>query len=274
MAQEQSSAGQLTGVDIVPFPFGEVFDELNLDSLRNPLARVGIPDLQDALAAIDAGNSDLLMSRLLLMPRAHLDPNFLLSAYALSRNEGIPFMIVSHEPSLSAGETAEALTVKKDEICDSFGIKDLPQVLKSVTIAFQGNEGRQVIILSGVGDFSVSKDLKKELGAELGISNKKAKEAIVNPKDFDVALILGLHPGLVKPILKPFSAGNVSGIGYLKGQSDPEDFVAISVSHLDSMILRVSDFERLFTQHAEENYMGFSLNTKPDYVFYSNQRSF
>lgn len=282
-------AGELAGGEVdntpvverddFPFTHGEFFDLANLASLRDFNTRGDIPQLSTALEIwLKTGDLSLLRGRVDSMPRAHLAPVFLLNAYGfvdevrLPGGQRRPFMLVNHEPSFSAGENAEVLEKQKEAIYQTLGINQLPQVFKTVTFCFTYQGISYKTLVSGIGDFRMDREIRANIGVELGLPKSASRTATINPTDFDTTLLLGLQPGMVKPVLEPHLVGNVHGICYLKGRVEPEDFVAISVSHVDSMIMQVCDFEFLFDDYAKDNYIGFDLTRTQNYDFYRNNR--
>lgn len=266
--------------DDFPFTHGEYFDGFNLRSLRDPKTRVGIPDLSTALNVwYETGDLSLIQSRCFLMARSHLAPVFVMNAYGfigdfrLPNGEKRPFMIINHDPSFSAGENAEALAKQTEVIYQTLGVNELPQVLKTVTLVFSHQGINYATLVSGIGDFKLDRKTKVDIGSELGLPKSVSRTTIVNPPDFDTTLFLGLQPGMVKPILEPHLVGNMQGICYLRGRARPGDFVVVSVSHIDSMIMQVGDFEYLFGNYAKDNYIDFGLVSRPQYDFYKNNRT-
>ncbi len=283
MATEYGSPGGnsspvVLGSDF-PFLHGENFDLATLTTLKDPQTRAAIPDLETALALwLETGDRSLILARTFMMPRAHISPVFVMNAYGFTQQERLadgqkrPILIVKQEPSFSAGDNAQMLALQRDEICSALGISDLPQVLKTVTLKYKRGDSSYIVLVSGVGDFRVDRDLKRAIGSQLDLSNSVSRESVVNPRDFDTTLVLGLQPGLVKPILEPHLAANINGIAYLTGIAEPNSYVALSISHIDTMIMRLNDFEFLFGDHAQDNYQGFTLTKTDRFDFYKNSR--
>lgn len=260
-----------------PFTPGAFFDDVNLATLQDPQVRAMIPDLRMALETwYDTGDLSLIQGRCLLMPRSHLAPVFVMNAYGfidefrLPDGQKRPFMIVNHDPSFSAGDNAENLAKQAEDVYQTLGINELPQVLKTVTLRFND---KGTVLVSGIGDFRLDRETRIAIGSELGFPKSEARTATINPADFDTTVYLGLQPGMVKPILEPHLVGNVAGICYLKGRVKPEDFMAISVSHVDSIVMQARDFEFLFADYVADSYTGFGLTSTDGYDFYKNNKN-
>ncbi len=247
------------------------FDLVNINSLSDPQTRSGVPDLEECLAVwLETGDLSLLRFRVDFMSRSHLAPTFVMNAYGYVHENKKPFLIVQHEPSFSAGDNAGVLMQQGERIRQALGTDKMPEVLKTVSLGFPSD---QLVLVSGIGDFRLDHGVRASIGAELGVTRADSRRAIINPPDFDTTLYLGLQPGMVKPILEPHLVGDVDGICYLKDRALAEDFVAISVSHVDSMIMQVRDFEFLFADYAKDNYMDFSLTSTEAFDFYKNERA-
>ncbi len=245
---------------------------VTIESLRDPWVRDQIPTLQQALEAWRFNNdTSLLQTRLIQLPRAHTPMDFVTTVYEhLTRGE-FPLIIVNHEPSFSATENIEALADKRDDILATLQTDRFPQILKTVSVKFSTSDDYKMVLVSGVGDFRVEKGLKRKIATELDLPISTAKNATVNPSDFDTTLWLGLIPGMVKPIIQPHLIGNVSGVFYLR-TANPSDFVVVSVSPIDSMILKVKHFEAHLRAYARAFYRGFEFHRTQELDIYKNRR--
>jgi len=245
---------------------------VTLKNLRYPEVRANIPPLQSALEAWkDQSDTSLLFTRILALPRAHAPMEFVTRVYENLSENDLPFMIADHEPSFSAEENIAALAGRQEEIQAKLGINSLPQILKTISVEFPVDEGRLIVLVSGVGDFRLEKRTKREIAGVLELSPKSAKRARINPPDFDTTLWVGLIPGMLKPVIQPHLVGNVDGITYMH-LARPDDFVVLSVSPIDSMIIPVDRFEQHLRAYAKACYTGFEFHETPELEIWKKPR--
>lgn len=232
---------------------------VNLESLGIPEVRQSIPSLQTALEAWRfEDDHSLLIARTQMMPRAHAPLDFVTGVYEDLTINGLPILIVEHQPSFSAKDTVEALSERESEIKCALGTETAPAVLKTISVEFRHPEGRRIILVSGTGDFQLERSTKKEIAAELGVSARKAKSAKINPSDFDTTLWLGLIPGMVMPTVQPHLIGILDGLAHLR-LTEPSEYVAFLTSPIDSIIMPTDRFEDHLKEYANAEYLGFEL---------------
>ncbi|MBL7159502.1 hypothetical protein ISS85_03430 [Candidatus Microgenomates bacterium] len=78
---------------------------------------------------------------------------------------------------------------------------------------------------------------------------------------------------MVKPILQSHLVGNIDGIVYMPLVL-PEDFVALLVSPIDSMIFKVGRFEEHLRAYAKVFYPGFEFQETSEFNIWKNTATF
>ncbi|MBI3384820.1 hypothetical protein HY030_01355 [Candidatus Gottesmanbacteria bacterium] len=249
------------------------FNLVTLESLRIPEVKAAIPQLQRALEAWRfQDNSSLLFGRIQTLQRAHLAMDFVVTVYKDLSEREHPLLMVSHEPGFSLEENAAALKAQEGIITEFTGEKQIPPVLKTVSVGFPITDDKEIALVSGAGDFRVGKETKRAIAKELGLPASAAKNSGINPGDFDIALFLGLIPGMLKPIIQPHLIGAASAVAYMHLTQDSK-FVAIITSPIDSMIMLREDFEAHLTAYSDALYVGFEHRSTEGFEIWQNKRN-
>lgn len=117
--------------------------------------------------------------------------------------------------------------------------------------------GTQHLLLTGTGDFAVSRQLLQQITARFAFSKRIVKTCRINPTDFAPESELGLQVGMVSPFIAPaVSRQKLRGIALLATpQIDADDqMVAISLSPFESLVVRLCDFDALAYLYARRAY--------------------
>lgn len=239
------------------------------NSLRR--VREHIPDLKTALEMWrDQDDDSLYRDRFMVaLPRAHMAPQFIQLLYSWLDSNGLPYYVYTHDSSQSVAEKQAILAQHAKEIYQALGIRELPQPLKTVTLGYSNAGTSYYLLVSGVGDFKIEKELRKEIAEAVQVSNSVMKAASINPREFDTTIRLGLIPGIVSPILEQHLAGNINGIYYLKPKR-PDHFVELAVSPIDSFILRSGEFTEHLKGYAEKAYHEYEITEAPNHIYFRN----
>jgi hypothetical protein len=107
-------------------------------------------------------------------------------------------------------------------------------VQKTVTLTIQTNIGPRHIVVTGLGDFAVTKQIRKQLARLLQLPQKTVLSGILNDPAYDSSSIYGLKAGIVTPF---FIQGlDVIGICLLTTSvSIPAPYVALSIGQFESL---------------------------------------
>ncbi|MBL7159503.1 hypothetical protein ISS85_03435 [Candidatus Microgenomates bacterium] len=153
---------------------------VTLESLRDPEVRANIPSLQDALEAWrfqdSTDSTKLLRDRILRLPRAHTAMEFVTTVYKDLSEHDQPLTIIDHEPGFSVEENMAILAAKQDEIQAELQTDQLPGILKTISLRLPYKNEHLTILVSGVGDFQLAKQAKREIAKALGLSLRSAKK--------------------------------------------------------------------------------------------------
>jgi hypothetical protein len=130
---------------------------------------------------------------------------------------------------------------------------------KTVTMRLGSGGEAKTVVVTGVGDFEVGRDLTKQVAGAMGISRSAAKNRTVNPPDVDVACHCRLLPGIVSTFMPPADRHDLSwldGVVVLTpSESSPLDAsarVTISASPFESIVVssdRFSDLVNAYHVH-------------------------
>lgn len=232
-----------------------------------------IPDLKDSLDLALKGEDNLYMTRFMVaLPRAHMAPQFVLDLYAELTRNGLPHYVFTHESTRSAKEKDRLIGRHAKEIMDALGIlaRELPDPLKTITLRYKEGDRPRHILVSAVGDFELDKEDRRTIAQEVGVSNTimKAAAIVTDQILFPPTIMLGLIPGIVSPIIEPHLCCNIRGVYYR--QPNPDKFIELAVSPIDSLVLRADDFTRSMTEYAKTTYHGYDVRERPSHIFLSN----
>lgn len=243
------------------------------DSLQGAESAGFIPNLKTSLDLALRGEHGPYRTRFMVaLPRAHMAPQFVLDLYADLTHNGLPHYVFTHQSTRSAREKDHLIGVHAREIMDRLGISapELPNPLITVTLRYKEGDKPKHVLVSTVGGLEIGKDDKRTLAQEVGVSNTTMKAAaiITDQALFPPTIMLGLIPGIVSPILEPHLCANIRGM--LIRQTDPNKFIEIAVSPIDSIVLRAGDFTRNMLDYAQTQYYGYEVRNKPSHIFLSN----
>jgi len=130
----------------------------------------------------------------------------------------------------------------------------LPQgvgVQKTVTLQID----RQLLLVSGVGDFRLTKATLRSLSKMLGLPAHCSRRATINPATFPAEETSGLPVGMVSPFIRCTGKGPLTGIALL-AEGAPYSETAISLSLTKSAIVpsgrlfdAIGQYHRYFIPH-------------------------
>lgn len=241
---------------------------MGLDMLKDPEVRCIVPGLRKAFEELKEGNENPAITRSIQMPNTLTPYRFVYPLLFNAEAKGIPYAIIDqHAPAFSAQKNEEILEEYQADIEAQIGETCVLKILKTVSIDYRGFtlHGRKpLVIAAGIGNFEMSRQQLIAIARRLDpfLSNKKAKSIIINPEDCITTTLVGCIPGMLKPMLHPLHAMNVSGIAYFSPQ-ELDGYVAFTVSPIDSIVVPVSYFEWCLRRYASEAYGRFT-HTKDD----------
>jgi hypothetical protein len=149
--------------------------------------------------------------------------------------------VLWHQPSLRASEKAALLP-------EHF-------VQKSVTVQF----GDSIVLCSGLGDFTLSNRLLRQVSLTLGLHNRVQSRRHINPPAYPSEFLYGILEGMVSPFLHPDRVRGLLAVVFLTpptGAADEARQVAISLSPFESLAVPLGSFQSLLYAYAGAVYPG------------------
>jgi hypothetical protein len=158
----------------------------------------------------------------------------------------VPVTVVNHAPTFTAAETQAVL----------------PQgclVQKTIT----GRVADKLILWTGVGDFRVTRVLRKMANQKLGFTTKRDHN--FNPVEIDPFLFYGVRPGMVSPFLirDTPATSQLTALFALDWSSYSANTtsVAVSLSLTESLIMPVRELEGVLHTYARAVYSELPIFT-------------
>jgi len=155
-------------------------------------------------------------------------------------------VIIRHPPSVKAG-------AKQDLIAGRLNGTTL-LVNKTVTVRL----GTAQFLLTGAGDFTVSRQLLRQIADRWRLPRRTVKACRINPVDYSPESELGLLTGMVSPFVAPsLSLEKLRGVALFATpdvDAAADQMVAISLSPFESLVVRLVDFEALAYLYARRAY--------------------
>lgn len=155
-------------------------------------------------------------------------------------------VIIRHPPSVKAG-------AKQDLIAGRLNGATL-LVNKTVTVRLE----RAHFLLTGAGDYTVSRQLLRQIADRWHLPRRTVKACRINPVDYSPESELGLLTGMVSPFVAPsLSLEKLRGVVLLATphiDAAADQMVAISLSPFESLVVRLVDFEALAFLYARRTY--------------------
>ena len=159
-----------------------------------------------------------------------------------------------------SGETVRRLC----ELARSMGVNDLPArafthppsfsahakqhilpeatlVQKTISIKIAS----QYVLCTGVGDWSVSRALKKSIMQALDLPAKSIRDFALNPPSFDPIAELGMWPGMVSPFVAKSPLSVRAIVMLAPGEEANAQQLAISLSLYESLLLPAKHITKL-----------------------------
>lgn len=231
-------------------------DHLNIPFMRALTDEAFIDDLEATMRELASGEWQLFFNRVATLKEGHVPPDFLIICWQLLQVQQAPFATQRHRFTFSAAGYLEELHQHEQEIVEKIGPIQL-SVLKTVSASFPIDENtNKLILISGLGDFRVSKQDKRDIAEALGMENWSAKQAQLNPpntifRPWDRVQYIS---GLIKPMVE--MTDHLDAICFIRPAetSVENEYVAFTASSLDSLILPVETFWQAFEMYAEERY--------------------
>lgn len=161
----------------------------------------------------------------------------------------IPLQILRHQQSITAAEKQALLPSSL-------------HVQKSVSVEMGG----LLVLLSGVGDFRLSRSHFQQIAAILGLSSQEAKNRRINPDWLDPVTTTGLVRGMVSPFFAPTSDPPFAAVvlmpspDWLGAQGAQ---VAISIALNESLLVPVHLVPSLVKAYAWRAYPHIPVITLP-----------
>jgi len=139
---------------------------------------------------------------------------------------GLAHRVLTHSPSFSAAS--------KQQILPS-----TVHVQKTISMQI----GDEYTLCTGVGDWSVDRNLKKFIVKHMALSSSAMHSIIINPPTIDPIKHLGVWPGMVSPFLDTTLPANLRTLIILQPSTEvlEQDF-GVSISLYESLILPVRYF--------------------------------
>lgn len=191
-------------------------------------AAVGLPAFTEALEARErALGVATLPSQTLL---------HLFSLYQQHASADLSSSVLWHRPSLSAREKAALLP-------------EHHLVQKSVTVLFEDS----LVLVSGLGDFTLSHHLLRQTALTLGLKNRVHKHLQINPWQYPPEYLYGILEGMVSPFLHPGRLRNLHAVVFLADptkSTDGNEQAAISLSPFESLSVPLASFQHLLHAYA------------------------
>lgn len=165
---------------------------------------------------------------------------------SLCQQLSIPTSTAWHEPTFTALETQAVLP----EGC---------LVQKTIT----GSVAEQIVLWTGVGNFSVTRAQRKAASRHLGVPT--SRDHTLNPHDIDAVTFYGMQPGMVSPFLVSGTPATqeLAGLFVLDWTQthSAESTVAISLSLTESLIMPLEYLRALCEAYAAEVYAHLPIFT-------------
>ena len=160
---------------------------------------------------------------------------------------GVPNVIWRHASSLRAAD--------KQAVLDAQWGDARVLVNKTLTIRL----GTMHLLCTGVGNFTVHRNLLATLAHALRLPKRLVKDCQINPADFAPESELGLLTGMVSPVLSPgMPAYRLQAVTLLTeteiGCEQQEQMVAISLSPVESLLVPLAQFRLLAHLYARRAY--------------------
>lgn len=205
-----------------------------------------LPPIETSWAALPSpGAISQLTQREKLLGSASISRRAFQLMHEIIYDMNLCHLIIRHPPSLKAST--------KQSLIDG-RLKGVTLLVnKTVTLRL----GTQHLLLTGAGNFAVSRQLLQQIAARLALSKRMVKTCRINPTDFPPESELGLQTGMVSPFIAPaVSRQKLRGIMLLATpQIDADDqMVAISLSPFESLVVRLCDFGALAYVYARRAY--------------------
>lgn len=241
--------------------FPSDLDIFNIPFMRQLAEVTAVYDLFSTMEELSRGQCDLFFSRILTLMGGHIPANFLVLCWNICQNHQKNFTTLQHGMTFSAASYIKELEKHTDEIATSLGEIKL-SVLKTVSAAFPMGEdpydegSYKVVLISGLGEFKVTKHHKREIASVLGLENWSAREATLNPPNslFYPWERVQYIPGLLKPIVE--SMERIDAICFIRPEEvTDKEYISITASSLDSLLIPVQVFWQAFGKYAEDNYL-------------------
>ena len=161
----------------------------------------------------------------------------------------IPWSILHHTPSLTACD--------KQTIVAQHNISLLVNKTLSVSI------GNTLVLITGMGDFTLRKVQITELGKQLGLSSNQRNRIEINPRWFSPEEHLCLRTGMVSPLFSMQQVHTPSllhALAFLSSERTlPHMNIALSLSLEESLIVPVCAFQPLLSCFAQQAYPDLPL---------------
>lgn len=221
-------------------------NNVTLEDLNTIEVPPDVPSLQAALEAWQgSGDNSALVTRALFFECAQIPISALTLLHDECKSNHLPFAVVTHKPSFSAGEKAEILISEQVQITRQTGSSGPVLPLKTLTFKTKSEAGPEYFLLTRVGNFQITSETEDQLAETIGISRKAVKKGTINPKEFDTASSLGLIPGIVSPFFEPHHVlwqlavlcPRISEVIYLDSSHPPETLVGIAATPIDTLVM-------------------------------------
>ncbi|NUS72849.1 MAG: hypothetical protein HOQ05_05515 [Corynebacteriales bacterium] len=133
-------------------------------------------------------------------------------------------------------------------------------VQKSITVSFDG----LTILVSGMGDFKISRALFRRTAALLGLPSSRAKHHQLNPEWLEPFAMTGLKKGMVSPFFAPSHAKRLpyDAVVLLEPITQkPGEYVAVSLSLAKSLLVPASHLYEVIQGYAARIYPQISVHS-------------
>lgn len=196
-------------------------------------AAVGLPGFTQALEARTRALGVATLPSLTLL--------HLFSLYQRYVSADLSAAVLWHQPSTTARQKAALL----------------PEgylVQKSVTVQFEDS----LVLCSGIGDFTMSNGLLREIARALNLKNRVHKHRQINPSwAYPPEYLYGILEGIVSPFLPVGRVRDLLAVVFLAAPTSTADEtrqVVISLSPFESLAVPLGCFQSLLYAYAGAHY--------------------
>jgi len=161
-------------------------------------------------------------------------PVAFVASLLLSRLQGVPFAILSHEPLTDTAARAdyELLRDSSAGLPEEITMHGVPSIVKTVTAVVHSNNSKHFLSITSLGDVAIDDYTLNAIGKLTGLSNNALKHhSHINSAEFDPVRRLGLEPGNIGP----FPHHIVDIDHFILRQIDKPGFIAVRFSPRDTV---------------------------------------